>query len=184
MASSTGSWPITERAGLAQRLAEAEQRLAELAPPAPSLPPSPSWRLRDLEREQREQRRAVLSRLLEEASPSEFERIVGPLAPSARRPPAPGEGQGPGGPVAPPTKRTPTQAPEHVERAVQVELAAKPAAKPARPTTYRDAVAACRTRIVTDALQRAGGNKARAARELGLTREGLYGVLRAAGRRA
>jgi DNA-binding NtrC family response regulator len=51
------------------------------------------------------------------------------------------------------------------------------------PKLYRDVVAECGNRAVMDALRRTGGNKALAARQLGLTREGLYNVLRRAGTR-
>jgi hypothetical protein len=49
---------------------------------------------------------------------------------------------------------------------------------PRRSTPYRDGLRTCSKRIVEDAIERAGGNKSRAARELGLTREGLYWILR------
>jgi len=88
---------------------------------------------------------------LEAASPSQFVRMVlrAAGASSTRR------GSG---------------APPHVERLVHEELVA-PGGKP-RP--YREALADCSAKIVEDAIRWAGGNKAHAAKQLGISRVGLY----------
>jgi DNA-binding NtrC family response regulator len=56
-----------------------------------------------------------------------------------------------------------------------------PTLHPAEPasdmTPYRRERRACSKRIVDEAIVRAGGNKSRAARELDMSREGLYGAL-------
>lgn len=80
-------WPLSEMVQRAQRHADDEARLAELVrrlegdkPPSVV---SPSFRLRDLEREDRERRSELLDKLIERATPEEAATLLGPPPSSA-----------------------------------------------------------------------------------------------------
>jgi hypothetical protein len=79
------------------------------------------------------------------------------------------------GAAAPPTPRPPSGPP--VPPGTLRSRAALPVPAPAPARTYAGAAEVCSRRAVTEALARNPGNKSAAARELGLTREGLRGVL-------
>jgi DNA-binding NtrC family response regulator len=80
---------------------------------------------------------------------------------------------------APATLRTPP----YIEQTTQQELLAPPLTRAVQervreqPRPYREALADCSARIVEGAITWAGGNKALAAKTLGLSRPGLYKAL-------
>jgi DNA-binding NtrC family response regulator len=130
---------------------------------------------------------AEVEAILERASPSEFLRAIelSTLAPDSLRarmlagerapapylpPPAPAAPM----PVGPATWRSSALTPA-VQARVEERLKEEEAGSDL--TRYQRAVRRCSRSVVEQALAEAAGNKAKAARELGLSRVGLYKIL-------
>jgi DNA-binding NtrC family response regulator len=76
--------------------------------------------------------------------------------------------------LSPELKRTSSPTAPSAAAAVSIATLPSSSLQSAGPGTLADALAEVERRMISDALRRHNGNISRAARELGLTRRGLY----------